>query len=75
MLLGAAKGISGPPSLLPADFGFLHGPQVGIVDDVLLPVPAACQGAVLLQHRGVLLLRSCIILAQPKTTIKKQTQA
>lgn len=29
-----------PNSLLPADLGFLHGAQVGVIDEALLPVPA-----------------------------------
>ena len=49
-------------SLLPADLGFLHRPQIGVIDDTLLPVSAPRQGGVLLQNRGVLLLGSRIIL-------------
>lgn len=49
-------------SLLPADLGFLHRAQVGVVDEVLLPVPAPRQGGVLLQDRGVLLLGARVIL-------------
>lgn len=51
-----------PNSLLPADLGFLHGAQVGVIDEALLPVPAPRQGGVLLQDRGVLLLGSRVIL-------------
>lgn len=51
-----------PNSLLPADLGFLHGAQVGVIDEALLPVPAPRQGGVLLQHRGVLLFSSRVIL-------------
>lgn len=49
-------------SLLPADLGFLHRAQIGVIDDVLFPVPAPRQGGVLLQDRGVLLLGSRVIL-------------
>lgn len=49
-------------SLLPADLGLLHGPQIRVIDDVLLPIPASRQGGVLLQDRGVLLLGSRILL-------------
>lgn len=60
----AGEALSAPASnsLLPADLGFLHGPQVGVIDDALLPVPAPRQGGVLLQDGGVLLLGSRIIL-------------
>lgn len=36
--------------LLPADLGFLHGAQVGVINDILLPIPDPCQGGVLLQN-------------------------
>lgn len=49
-------------SLLPADLGLLHRSQIGVIDDVLLPIPAPRQGGVLLQDRGILLLGSRIIL-------------
>lgn len=49
-------------SLLPANLGFLHGSQVGVIDDVLLAIPASRQGGVVLQDRGVLLLGSRILL-------------
>lgn len=51
-----------PNSLLPADLGLLHGAQVGVIDEGLLPAPAPGQGVVLLQDRGVLLLGSRVIL-------------
>lgn len=51
-----------PHSLFPADLGLLHRPQIGIIDDALLPIPAAGQGGVLLQHRSILLLSSRIVL-------------
>lgn len=49
-------------SLLPADLGLLHRSQIGVIDDVLLPIPAPRQGGVLLQDRSILLLGSRIIL-------------
>lgn len=49
-------------SLLPADLGLLHRSQIGVINDVLLPIPAPRQGGVLLQDRGILLLGSRIIL-------------
>lgn len=57
-------------SLLPADLGFLHGPEVGIINHVLFSVAAARQGCILLQHWRILLLSAWIIL--PDKTINNQ---
>lgn len=58
--------------LLPPDLGLLHRPQIGVINDALLPVPTAGQGGVLLQDRSVLLLSSGFVL-WAKAGIKQNT--
>lgn len=56
-----------PHSLLPTDLGLLHGPQIGVIDDALLAIPAAGQGGVLLHYRSVRSLSSGIVGANMKS--------
>lgn len=61
--------LSSREGLLPADLGLLHRSQIGVINDVLLPIPAPRQGGVLLQDRGILLLGSRIIRADMKREV------